>query len=79
MFKDLGIIVHDQGKMIDTIADHVDVAKVEVEEGTEAVHGALEQQKSAGNKLKMIVCLILLILIVIVGVAAIAVFVFAKG
>lgn len=78
MFKDLGIIVQDQGQMIGTFADHIEHARADVEQGVVEIEKATEYQKKAGSKTKMIVCLLIIIMAVILIGVAISVFVFTN-
>ncbi|XP_068199249.1 syntaxin-7 [Antennarius striatus] len=63
IFKDLGMMVHEQGDMIDSIEAHVENADVKVQRGTQQLSRAAEHQRSSRKK----IC-ILVIVVVIIGV-----------
>ncbi|ELU00324.1 hypothetical protein CAPTEDRAFT_229079 [Capitella teleta] len=67
IFKDLGMLVHEQGEVIDSIEANVESASVHVEDGTEQLRQARDYQSKARRK-KCILLLILLIILIIIAV-----------
>ncbi|XP_051892556.1 syntaxin-12 [Pristis pectinata] len=63
IFKDLAIMIHDQGDMIDSIEANVESAEVHVEQGTHQLQRAAYYQKKSRKK----IC-ILIVFLGIVGV-----------
>jgi syntaxin 12/13 len=67
IFKDLGMLVHEQGEMIDSIETNVENAQIHVVSGTEQLQKAKEYQSKARRK--KCVCLILVIIaLAVIGV-----------
>ncbi|GAA6103005.1 syntaxin-12 isoform X1 [Tachysurus ichikawai] len=67
IFKDLAVMVHDQGDIIDSIEANVESAEVHVERGTEQLqHAAYYQRKSRKR-----MCILALVLSLVVTIFAI--------
>lgn len=69
IFKDLGVMVHEQGEDINVIEDNVEPAARDVEQGVKNLKDAEEYQSSARRKklfLALILSAVLVIIIVIV-------------
>ncbi|ELU18858.1 hypothetical protein CAPTEDRAFT_210332 [Capitella teleta] len=64
IFKDLGLLVHDQGEVIDCIERSVEVASVQVEQGTEELRQAKEYKAKCRKKC----CYLFIIILVVLGV-----------
>lgn len=62
--------------MTDSIENHIEHARFDVEKGVEEIEKASTHQKSAGGKTRMIACILILVMIVIIMIALLAVFVF---
>ncbi|GAA6235159.1 syntaxin-7 [Lates japonicus] len=60
IFKDLGMMVHEQGDMIDSIEANVENADVNVQSGTQQLARAAEYQRSSRKK----ICILLIVLAV---------------
>lgn len=78
MFKDLHTIVIEQAPLIDSIENHIEHARHDVEIGVENLEAASGYQEKAQSKTKLLVCLLILIMIVIVLVVLLGVFVFKR-
>merc|ERR1712137_79603 len=76
MFRDLNTIVIEQAPLVDSIENHIEHARFDVEKGVEEIEKASTHQKSAGGKTRMIACILILVMIVIIMIALLAVFVF---
>jgi t-SNARE complex subunit (syntaxin) len=76
MFRDLNTLVIEQAPLVDSIQSHIEHARFDVEQGVVEVEKASGHQKSAGSKLKMIVCLLIGIMIALIVVSALLVYVF---
>ena len=73
IFKDLGMLVHEQGEMIDSIEANVESSAVHVEQGRDQLYKAKEYQKKSRRKkciLLGVIILIIIILSVIIYLAA---------
>ncbi|XP_066923317.1 syntaxin-7-like [Clytia hemisphaerica] len=66
IFKDLAIMVHEQGETIDSIEANVDTAVSAVEAGNVHLHKARDYQKKSRRKMCILI-LILLIVVVVLG------------
>ncbi|XP_068189948.1 syntaxin-12 [Antennarius striatus] len=67
IFKDLAVMIHDQGEMIDSIEANVEHAEVHVDRGTEQLQrAALYQQKS--RKKMCILAMVGSIVLIILGI-----------
>ncbi|CAI9560265.1 unnamed protein product [Staurois parvus] len=64
IFKDLGMMVHEQGEMIDSIEANVESADVHVQQANQQLSRAAEYQRKSRKK----IC-ILIIVLLIVGIA----------
>lgn len=65
IFKDLAIMVHDQGEDIDIIEENVDSAVPNVEEGVKHLQKAVDYQSSARRKKIFLVIILAAVLVVI--------------
>jgi hypothetical protein len=74
IFRELGLLVHEQGEVIDTIEANVTVAHDNVEEGREQLQRAARYQTSSRKKM----CILLVCLVVIVAIIVIAVVIAVK-
>lgn len=73
IFKDLGMLVHEQGEIIDSIEANVESASASVEQGTHQLQQARNYQSKARRKklcIVLIVVAVLAILATIIGVLA---------
>ena len=70
IFKDLASMVHEQGDLVDTIEENVEVTSIKVEEGTDQLRQA-EVYQSKARKKKLILGGILLVVVIIVVVISI--------
>lgn len=66
IFKELGVLVHEQGEGIDSIEQNVEIAQTQVEEGAVQLTKAREYQKRARRNL-CISALVVLVIVVILG------------
>ncbi|XP_040280273.1 syntaxin-12 [Bufo bufo] len=64
IFKDLAVMIHDQGEMIDSIEANVESAEVHVERGTEQLQRASYYQKKSRKK----ICILILILVIVAAI-----------
>lgn len=64
IFKDLGMMVHEQGEVVDSIEANVERATVHVEEGTQSLRKASELQSKSRKKALIIVLILIAICIV---------------
>ncbi|XP_076021531.1 syntaxin-7 [Genypterus blacodes] len=60
IFKDLGMMVHEQGDMIDSIEANVETADTHVQSGTQQLSRAADYQRSSRKK----ICILLIVLAV---------------
>lgn len=67
IFKDLGMLVHEQGEMLDSIEANVETTAVHVEEGRKQLSSAQQYQSKARRKK----CICVVILVVVLAVIAI--------
>lgn len=67
IFKDLGMLVHEQGEMLDSIEANVETTAVHVEEGRKQLSSAQKYQSKARRKK----CICVVILVVVLAVIAI--------
>ncbi|XP_059145673.1 syntaxin-7-like isoform X2 [Physella acuta] len=73
IFKDLGMLVHEQGEVLDSIEANIDNAQLSVEEGTKQLSKARDYQAKSRRKcciLIIIACCIVLILALIIYLAS---------
>ncbi|XP_034058117.1 syntaxin-12-like isoform X2 [Gymnodraco acuticeps] len=68
IFKDLAVMIHDQGEMIDSIEANVENAEVHVERGTEQLQRAAYYQQKSRKRMCIIamVCSIVLVILAII-------------
>ncbi|XP_051954921.1 syntaxin-7 [Xyrauchen texanus] len=66
IFKDLGMMVHEQGDMIDSIEANVENAEVYVQSGTQQLSRAADSQTSSRKKICILIA-VLVVLAVIIG------------
>ncbi|KAF7467404.1 Hypothetical predicted protein [Marmota monax] len=64
IFKDLAMMIHDQGDLIDSIEANVESSEVHVERATDQLQRAAYYQKKSRKKM----CILVLVLSVIIGV-----------
>ncbi|XP_041740135.2 syntaxin-12 [Coregonus clupeaformis] len=67
IFKDLAVMIHDQGEMIDSIEANVESAEVHVDRGTEQLQRAAYYQQKSRKKM-CILAVVLSIVLTIVGI-----------
>lgn len=67
IFKDLGMLVHEQGDMLDSIEANVETAQIQVYEGNKQLASASTYQSKARRKK----CICVIILFVVIAVVAI--------
>jgi syntaxin 7 len=66
IFKDLGMLVHEQGEVLDSIEANIDNAQMSVEEGTKQLSKARDYQSKARKK-KFCIIVIVLVILAIIG------------
>ncbi|TMS12215.1 syntaxin-7 [Larimichthys crocea] len=66
IFKDLGMMVHEQGDMIDSIEANVETADVHVQNATQQLSRAADYQRSSRKKICILV-IVLAVAAVIIG------------
>ncbi|XP_038582744.1 syntaxin-7 [Micropterus salmoides] len=66
IFKDLGMMVHEQGDMIDSIEANVENADVHVQSATQQLSRAADYQRSSRKKMCILV-IVLVVVAVIIG------------
>ncbi|XP_052775810.1 syntaxin-7-like isoform X1 [Mya arenaria] len=67
IFKDLGMLVHEQGEALDSIEANVEHATIHVEEGTKQLGKARDYQSKARRK-KCCLIIVLLVVLAVVGI-----------
>lgn len=67
IFRDLAVMIHDQGEMIDSIEANVERAEVYVEQGTGQLQKAVYHQQKSRRK-KCVLALVLSVAVTILGV-----------
>ncbi|XP_055885281.1 syntaxin-7-like isoform X2 [Biomphalaria glabrata] len=69
IFKDLGMLVHEQGEVLDSIEANIDNATMSVEEGTKQLSKAREYQAKSRRKCCILIivisCIILILALII--------------
>lgn len=60
IFKDLGLMIHEQGDVIDSIEANVETAEVHVQQGTQQLSRAADYQRRSRKKM----CILILVLLV---------------
>uniref|UniRef100_A0A5S6QGC3 t-SNARE coiled-coil homology domain-containing protein n=1 Tax=Trichuris muris TaxID=70415 RepID=A0A5S6QGC3_TRIMR len=66
IFKDLALLVHEQGEVIDSIEANVDSAQVQIDQGATQIHRAAQYQSKARRK-KLYCTLIGLVLLIVIS------------
>uniref|UniRef100_UPI00398F858F syntaxin-7 n=1 Tax=Pristiophorus japonicus TaxID=55135 RepID=UPI00398F858F len=66
IFKDLGMMIHEQGDLVDSIEANVETAEVHVQQGSQQLSRAAEYQRKSRKKI-FILIVVLVILAVVVG------------
>lgn len=66
IFKDLGLLVHEQGDVIDSIEANVESASVSVEQGTEQLRQAKDYQSKSRKKKCIIITILIIILALVI-------------
>lgn len=67
IFKDLGMLVHEQGEVLDSIEANVESTDMHVTDGTKQLEQAINYQSKARRKK----CCLIVVLLVILGIVAI--------
>ncbi|XP_062612993.1 syntaxin-12-like isoform X1 [Saccostrea cucullata] len=70
IFKDLGMLVHEQGEMLDSIEANVETTATHVEEGRKQLSQAQTYQSKARRKKCICVVILVVVLAVIVIIIA---------
>ncbi|XP_056437560.1 syntaxin-7 [Gadus chalcogrammus] len=65
IFKDLGLMVHEQGDMIDSIEANVETADLSVQSATQQLARAAEYQRSSRKKICILVIVLAVVAVVI--------------
>jgi len=73
IFKDLAVMVHEQGSLIDSIEANIESASVQVEHGTQQLEQAKKHQNASRRKLCIIVVIALIILAIIITIIVLSV------
>ncbi|KRY51208.1 Syntaxin-12 [Trichinella britovi] len=66
IFKDLALMVHQQGEVIDSIEANVDNAQVHIDQGSTQIQRAAQYQSKARRK-KMLCCSVIIVLIIVIS------------
>lgn len=66
IFTDLGLMIREQGEVIDTIESNVETAAANVEEGTNQLHKAHEHRMSARKKKCIIIVIVSVVIVIII-------------
>ncbi|XP_033752915.1 syntaxin-7-like [Pecten maximus] len=74
IFKDLNVMIHEQGEAVDSIEANVERAYGNVEQGTGHLGKAAEYQKKSRKKM----CILVVILVVVAAVVAIIIYLSVK-
>ncbi|XP_021487672.1 syntaxin-12-like [Meriones unguiculatus] len=74
IFKDLAMMIHDQGDLIDSIEANVESSEVHVERATDQLQRAAYYQKKSRKKM----CILVLVLSVIITVLVVVIWVASK-
>lgn len=67
IFKDLGMLVHEQGEVLDSIEANVEHAEIHVSEGTQQLSKARDYQSKARRK-KCCLIIVLLVILAVIGI-----------
>ncbi|GAB6032744.1 Syntaxin-7 [Chamberlinius hualienensis] len=73
IFKDLAMMVHEQGGMIDSIEANIETASVQVSEATQQLHQASNYQTAARRKKCIIVLILAVVLAVVITIIVVSV------
>lgn len=73
IFKDLGMLVHEQGEVLDSIEANIDNAQMSVQEGTTQLSKARDYQSKARRKKCCLLIIGLVVLAVVVIIIAVSV------
>ncbi|XP_004642930.1 syntaxin-12 [Octodon degus] len=74
IFKDLAMMIHDQGDMIDSIEANVESSEVHVERATDQLQRAAYYQKKSRKKM----CILVLVLSVVIAILGFVIWVVSK-
>jgi t-SNARE complex subunit (syntaxin) len=66
IFKDLAVMVHEQGEIIDSIESNVEAARVTVNTATSSLQSAVKNQKSVRKKKVIFAGIIILVICILV-------------
>ncbi|XP_067840627.1 syntaxin-7-like [Heptranchias perlo] len=66
IFKDLGMMIHEQGDLVDSIEANVETAEVHVQQANQQLNRAAEYQRKSRKKICILI-VVLVILAVVVG------------
>ncbi|KAM6964797.1 syntaxin-7-like [Aplochiton taeniatus] len=75
IFKDLAVMVHEQGDVIDSIEANVENADISVQSGTQQLAQAAAYQRSSRKK----ICILLVVLVVVAVIAGLIIWGATKG
>jgi len=78
MFQDLNTLVVEQGSLIDSIENHIEHAREDVEEGVVELTKASGHQKKAGSKLYIIACILIVVMVVVVVLTVLGALLFGR-
>lgn len=73
IFKDLAIMVHDQGTMIDSIEANIEQTSIHVDHGAEQLRAASRYQAASRRKLCIIVLIAVVVLAVVITIIVLSV------
>ncbi|XP_071116709.1 syntaxin-7-like [Haliotis cracherodii] len=73
IFKDLGMLVHEQGEVLDSIEANIEQTQIHVEEGTQQLAKASTYQSKARRKKCCIAVIVVLVLVVVTIIIAVSV------
>ncbi|XP_029475242.1 syntaxin-12 isoform X2 [Rhinatrema bivittatum] len=74
IFKDLAVMIHDQGEMIDSIEANVESTEVHVEHANEQLQRAAYYQKKSRKK----ICILVLILVIVAAILGLIIWLSTK-
>ncbi|XP_012946879.1 syntaxin-7 isoform X2 [Aplysia californica] len=74
IFKDLGMLVHEQGEVLDSIEANIDNAQLSVEEGTKQLSKARDYQAKSRRKC----CIFIIVIIFIILILALVIYLAVK-
>lgn len=73
IFKDLGMLVHEQGEVLDSIEANIDSTHMKVEDGTKQLASARNYQSKARRKKCCLISVLLIILAIIIIIVVVTV------